>query len=641
MQIHSRSGLSNLLLLSILVAIGAALIGLFFFALPVDQSNTQILVIKNRPEMISGPGGNTSTTFVEDYVTTKVTLLRSSSTTTTADEKLKVSGPVDIPMRDGTILRGHIQQPAEGGPYPVLMLRTPYGEAPKYRALAEKGYIVVTSNARGRYSSDGKFELFLRPSTHDAEDGYDTVQWCSKLPNSTGDVGTFGVSYNAFVQWRTSSLRPPALKAMAAFSIPAKHTDLEGPGSFRPARRLQWWFGTIGAEQRRRADRPGSHDKKTADAEYKERHEKLTHTLPWSNLPDDVFEDEKEYILAYLRHPEVDMWKLDEAAGNTSVPNLNVCGWYDHCNSIPLHVAIAKHGHSEVARTGSKLIVGPWAHHALGSRKCGVFDFGPKAALDLNELQTAWFDAHLKGKKERIAEMPPVRIFVMGRNEWRDEKEWPLARAVEQRLYLASAGSANTPKGDGKLVDRPGAVGKDQYTYDPKDPVPSLFDFNGYAICADQNRNASRKDILVYQGEPLKQAIEVTGYPTLELFASSSAPDTDWIVKLVDVAPDGRARDVSTGILRARYREGLEKAKFLTPGETVKYVVRMNATSNEFQPGHRIRVDVTSSDFPSYDRNHNTAVNQNFDAELRIAEQTIHHGGPTPSAIVLPVVGGK
>jgi putative CocE/NonD family hydrolase len=362
-------------------------------------------------------------------------------------------------------------------------------------------------------------------------------------------------------------------------------------------------------------------------------------TVPWSALPDSVFEDEKEAIFAYMREPMVDMWKLDEAAANTGVPNLNVCGWYDHCNSINLHQAITARGASETARRDSRLIVGPWAHHTLGHRKTGQFDFGANAAVDLDKLQIAWFDHFLKHKENDVLSGAPVRVFVMGRNEWRDEQVWPPERAKGVRMYLAGGGHANTPGGDGLLVEAaPGEAGADHYTYDPKDPVPSLFEANGYAICADQNRNRGRRDVLVYQTGPLGKAIEVTGEPVVELFASSSAADTDWIVKLVDVSPEDVARDVSTGVMRARYRGGFDKERFLTPGEVVKYTIHMKATSNEFLAGHRIRVDVTSSDFPSYDRNHNTAVNQNFDGELRVAEQTVLHGGATASAIVLPVM---
>jgi hypothetical protein len=223
----------------------------------------------------------------------------------------------------------------------------------------------------------------------------------------------------------------------------------------------------------------------------------------------------------------------------------------------------------------------------------------------------------------------------MGDNRWRDEQEWPLSRAKQKVLFLASGGHANTPAGDGRLVGAPPAVSAaDHYVYDPTNPVPSLW--KNFAAVTDQRPLADRQDILVYQTEPLAERIEVTGNPVVELFASTSAPDTDWFVRLIDVAPDGLARDVSLGMVRARYREGLDKPRLLTPGETVKYTIRMSPTSNAFLPGHHIRLDVTSSDFPNYDRNHNTAADQNADGELKTADQTIHHGPATATRIVLP-----
>ena len=231
----------------------------------------------------------------------------------------------------------------------------------------------------------------------------------------------------------------------------------------------------------------------------------------------------------------------------------------------------------------------------------------------------------------------------MGENRWRDESEWPLKRARQKPFYLTSVGAANTPAGDGKLVaEKPASAGTDRFTYDPKDPVPSLHGPALQVCPTDQRPLAKRKDILVYQSDPLKERFEVTGNPSVELYASSSAPDTDFFVRLIDVAPDGMARDVSLGMVRARYREGLDRPKLIEPGQVVKYTIRMDPTSNAFLPGHRIRLDVTSSDFPNYDRNHNTAADQNADAKLEIARQTVHHGGVQATRVILPwVPNGK
>jgi putative CocE/NonD family hydrolase len=225
----------------------------------------------------------------------------------------------------------------------------------------------------------------------------------------------------------------------------------------------------------------------------------------------------------------------------------------------------------------------------------------------------------------------------MGDNRWRDEADWPLERAVEKVLYLTSDGKANTPNGDGRLIqEKPSGDGADWYSYDPENPVPSLHGPRLFQIPTDQRPLAGRKDILVYQTAPLTERIEVTGYPTVELHASSSAPDTDFFARLVDVAPDGMGRDVSLGMVRARYRNGVDKPSLIGPGEVVRYVIRMNPTSNAFKLGHRIRLDITSSDFPNYDRNHNTAADQNADAQLKKAKQTIHHGQRHTTRVVLP-----
>lgn len=545
---------------------------------------------------------------------------------------------VPVPMRDGVVLRANVFRPDRGGPYPVLVMRTPYqkpsGGMDRY---VKAGYIVVTQDARGRFASDGKWESFLRFETHDAEDGYDTVEWAAKLAGANGNVGTFGASYNAFLQWRLAALRPPSLKAMAAFSIPARYTDLEGPGTIRPGRRLHWWVTSMSPDMRRRAGREGTQTKAAARKIWDAgESDKWLNFLPWLELPRSACEDETEAVQYWLKHPHTDPWKLQEGVPQIEVPNLNVIGWCDHCNgNMMLDKAIMSRAATPKAREGSRTIVGPWAHSKR--RKYGNIDFGPNAQLDAVGLEIRWFDYWLKGKRNGIEATSPWRIFVMGENQWRDEAEWPLKRAKEKVLYITSDGSANTPAGDGKLMDqKPEASGTDQFTYDPNHPVPSLHGPALQVCPTDQSPLAKRKDILVYQSAPLKERVEVTGNPTVELYAASTAPDTDFFVRLIDVAPDGLARDVALGMVRARYREGLDHPRLIEPGQVVKYSIRMDPTSNAFLPGHRIRLDITSSDFPNYDRNHNTAADQNADTKLEVAKQTVHHGGVQATRILLP-----
>jgi len=439
------------------------------------------------------------------------------------------------------------------------------------------------------------------------------------------------------LQWRLAPLQPPALVCMSAHSIPARYTDLEGPGTIRPGRRMQWWMFTMAPDMRARAGRSVS-DEYQHFAERKA--QRWLWFLPWLELPRAVFEDETEAVHHWLEHPHLDPWKLHEGCKQITVPVFDIVGWHDHCNGdMLLHRTMVSEAKTERARTGSRILIGPWSHAGRGRRSYGNIDFGPEAAVDTVAREIRWFDYWLKGDANGVDTDAPVKIFVMGENRWRDEPRWPLQRAKQRVLYLTSGGSANTPAGDGRLVDKkPDRGGADKYVYDPSDPVPTLHGSASFTRATDQRPLADRQDILVYQSEPLQERFEVTGNPVVELYAASSAPDTDWFVRLVDVAPDGLARDVALGLVRTRYRHGLDKPELITPGEVIRYTIRMGPTSNAFLPGHRIRLDVTSSDFPNYDRNHNTVAEPNADAELAVARQTVHHGGGWATRIVLPHV---
>ncbi len=553
---------------------------------------------------------------------------------------------IDIPMRDGIILRADIFRPADdsAGPYPVLMARTPYNKNGLHgdaRAFAKAGYIVVCQDSRGRFASDGQWESFLRFDTNNARDGYDSVEWCAKLPGSTGKVGTFGSSYNAFLQWRSASLAPPSLVCMSAQSIPARYTDLEGPGAIRPGRRLQWWYGSMSPDLRKRSGSPGPAEKGEAQKLWQANTDKWLNFLPFQKLPRQFWEDETEPVIAWMKNPHTDPWALQEDVPLTTVPNLDAIGWFDHCNGdLLLNTLIKSEAKTEVARSGSRTLVGPWSHSGRGRQTVGKIDFGANAKVNLVTEQLRWFDHWLKGKDTGILDEAPYRIFVMGDNQWRDEPTWPLERAKTQTLYLGGGGNANTPSGDGKLLnEKPTDEASDRFTYDPADPVPTQFSAAAFTVPSDQKPLAGRKDILVYQGKPLTERLEVTGNAVVELHAATSAADTDFFVRLIDVHPDGQAIDVALGLVRARYRNGLDNDQPITPGGVTKYEIKLTPTSIAFLPGHRIRIDITSSDYPNYDRNHNTLANPSADDELVVAEQSIFHGGTQATAIHLPVIG--
>jgi putative CocE/NonD family hydrolase len=358
----------------------------------------------------------------------------------------------------------------------------------------------------------------------------------------------------------------------------------------------------------------------------------------------------QRYAPAYyemLAHPSDDEYwnRFDVEARHDrfQVPAFHLTGWYDTLVSPTIRnfVGLRARAANETARRHQRLIIGPWTHArpSRNSTKVGDVDFGPDAGLDSADLIARWFDYWLKDGDRSIVEGAPVRIFVMGENRWRDEQEWPLARAKPTEYYLRGGGRANTLDGDGELSARaPGGETADRFVYDPWDPVPTGA-LGGYSrIPADQRAVEQRPDVLVYTSEPLASDVEVTGPVALKLWVASSAPDTDFTGKLVDVFPDGVARALTDSILRARYRESKTSPSLLTPGRPVELTIDLGATSNLFRAGHRIRLEVSSSNFPRFDRNPNTGGVFGEDAELRRAEQQVFHDANRPSRLILPVV---
>ncbi|MCE2458660.1 MAG: CocE/NonD family hydrolase [Dehalococcoidia bacterium] len=550
-----------------------------------------------------------------------------------------VDSDVEMQVRDGTILRSDIYRPNETGKFPTLVQRTPYSKngevlVEQGHKLAERGYVVVQQDIRGRYRSEGEFMPALLTSKHmDSEDGYDAVEWAAVLPWSTGRVGTVGISYNAWTQWELAHKRPPHLVAMMPSAIAADLLDRELSGVLRLGRALWWTMNTLAPDFRNRlGDSPGPVTVDEADRLYVERDRyKWQWYLPLGDLPDYSLSGMGKHWRSWLKDHAVDNFKFMDRHKDVSVPALTTTGWYDQqIGAIKHFTGMRQNGMTEEARSWQRLIVGPWSHTLDFTSQVGEIDFGPEAARDFFQIADDWFRYWLKGEDSGITEWPQIELFVMGANRWRAENEWPLARTEYTDYYLRSDGLLNAqPPGD-----EPG----DSYDYDPRDPVMTLFS----PVCQQEPYNQreldDRHDILIYQTPPLDQPVEVTGPVTVNLWATSSARDTDFVVKLMDVWPDGFVQELCHGIVRARYRDSFTSPSLIEPGKPYEYSIQVHPTSNLFKRGHRIRLDVSSSDFPNFDRNHNTGGDDYFESTLVIAHQTVHHDAMRPSRVTLPIV---
>ena len=539
---------------------------------------------------------------------------------------------VAVPMRDGTILRANIQRPAAPGKFPVLLQRNAYHKGWPIPNLVKHGYIVVDQDLRGRYSSDGDYVPMFIPSNPEAEDGHDTVAWCAEYQSGNGQVGTFGASYNGWTQWALAPTRPPGLECMAAGVIAARSTDWEQGGIFRTGRALQWLMDALGADTRRRAGLPRPHlPSEVVALEDSSWRGRWNWFLPLAEIPAQYFGQLHGYYLEWLRNQQVDTWRFPETHAEVSVPVLNWSGWWDRLiRTIDHTTHIRKVSRFEQARSGQRLVIGPWSHGAFGGAKVGDVEFPAHAAVDYAQMLQRWFDHHLRGGDNGVMDGEPIDLYVMGADQWRGEPDWPPQRAVPTPYYLRASG--------GLTRQEPGAEEPDRFVYDPRDPVPTLYGKRTQDEPHDYRALDHRDDLLRYQTEPLAEDVEVVGEPVLVLWAASDALDTDWIVRLLDVRPDGFAMGLNYGVVRARFREGFDRQVRLQPDEPVRYEIQLNPIAMRFLKGHRIRVDATSSDFPNFDRNHNTGGDDYFEATLKTARQTVFHDRDRASHLVLPVI---
>ncbi len=549
---------------------------------------------------------------------------------------------VPMPMRDGVILRANVFRPEGSGPFPALLNRTPYQKTPDgFEVFVRAGYAVIHQDIRGRYASDGEFALFSEVRTSDPEDGYDSIEWIARQPWCTGRVGTFGGSYNAWAQYQLAKMQPPHLVAMSAASIPPELTDIDWPGAFKPGRRLKWWFTNMGADLRRRAGLPPPHTKEEADVEWETKTgDDLIHTLPYIDLCSLLPPPLDAQARRWMENPSKRLWKLTETHREITVPNLDFTGWFDHCCSINNFLGLQTNAATERARSQTRIVIGPWNHSSVGQRKLGSFDFGPEAQQDIQQIQIRWFDHWLKGEANGLEQDPIVRYFEMGSEQWKTAPTWPPPESDPSILYLGGSGRARFIDTPGVLTEDP-AIDDSEETFisDPNHPVPTLWEPDWFSRVADRSELNHRTDILRYRTEPLTAELEIAGNPSVLIHASSDAPDTDFFARLVAEAPDGTTMEICYGMTRGRHRNSLDQEELLVPDEVVPIQIQMGITACRFPIGHRIRLEITSSDFPNHDRNHQTGRNDLRDPELRVARNTIWCTRESPSRLILPVVG--
>ncbi len=562
--------------------------------------------------------------------------------------EVTIERAVAVTMRDGVNLRADIYRPKAEGQFPVLLERTPYNKSNTadfgVRAAA-RGYVAIIQDVRGRFTSEGDWYTFK----HEPDDGYDTVEWAAALPYSNGKVGMWGGSYVGATQMLAAIAHPPHLAGICPFVTASNYYEnwtYQG-GAFE-----QWFNQSWGSGL--------SQD--TFDRMVQENNNALVGIwkLPLASYPLFNFPDPSSapvstaalapYYLDWLAHPMYDQyWKqisIEEHFGDITVPVLTIAAWYDifQGGALRNYMGIKAHGGSELARKGQRLIVTIGGHAGRG-RKIGGVDFGPAAAeFDESETTLNWYDYLFKGVQNEFAGKP-VKIFVMGVNRWREEDDWPLARAQSTKYFLHSTKSANSLRGDGTLSTvPPRSEISDHYLYDPSNPVPTI----GGPLCCDferlpagpfdQRSAEAREDVLIYTTPPLARDTEVTGPVSLELFAKSTAVDTDFTAKLVDVRPDGFAQNLTEGIVRARYRDSHEKSTLMNPGQIYKFIIDLWSTGNVFLKGHMVRLEISSSNFPRFNRNLNNGEDPAFAKTYVSATNTVYHDDEHPSALILPLI---
>ncbi len=560
-----------------------------------------------------------------------------SERTNLAEPRQTMVHDLRVPMRDSIELSLDLLVPDIAGPLPVILLRTPYDKTrtrveskEQFDLFTRAGYIVALNDCRGRFNSGGTFFPYM--NEHD--DGYDTIEWIAAQEWCDGSVGMIGASYAGQVQWQAACRTPPHLKAIVPIVSPPSSLWLNEPvlnGVLMLA--FAEWMVAMG----RRTFQAPLEDAFTQDQPF-------IHALPVSTIPAHA-NVVSQWWQTFLDHPTYDeFWKQYEYNHyeQITVPSLNVTGWWDlNFPGAPLNFeGMRTRGATHNARTGAKLIIGPWPHSVNKTGTLSGVDFGAAALIDLNSEVLRFFNKWLKGNEDKADTGAPASIFVTGSNEWRTYSSFPVAGTAYENLYFHSSGHANTLGGNGVLsTNAPDAAEPpDTFVYDPANVAVTHWSINEGPV--DDNTVASRDDVLCYTSAPLTEYLDVVGWVNCVLYAASSATDTDWHVRLLDVLPDGTSRFLCRGALRARFRESFERPTLLVPGEVTRFEFGMDATGIRFLPTHRIRIEVTSSWFSQYDRNMNGGSPNPFHEGMPVvAEQTVFHTCAYSSYVSLPVIG--
>ncbi len=558
---------------------------------------------------------------------------------------------VKVPMRDGIELSADVYRPKADGKFPVIVVRTPYKKEMNEldgRFHARRGYVMVVQDCRGRFGSPGVWEPFV----NEPKDGYDTIEWAAIQPWSNGKVGMIGASYLGWVQWWAAREKPPHLVTIIPnvappdpfYNIPYEygvHFILGGI----------WWADILESEAT--ADLSGAAMSTIGEKKYGE----LLRSLPVIDLDEKVLGKKNKYWRKWIEHPVNDAyWEqanfLDHLE-KVNIPVFHQSGWFDGdgIGSKLNYLKMKSHGHGH-----QKLVLGPWGHTPVAHRMVGDRDFGPQAIIDLPREYLRWFDHWLKGVNNGINTEPLVSIFVMGKNQWLHGDKYPLPQTRHEKWYLSSGGKANTSKGDGKLTrDIPSAdAPPDKCTYDPGDPTPNPDYFEETKEEEAKTRSVeekrkereghhekvtqARRDILVYQTDPLSEPLTFAGPVSAVLYASSSARDTDWFMRLMEVEPGGKIFGLAEGKIRARFRNSTKKPELLKPGEVYEYTLDLWQTGITIPKDHRLRVEVASASFPLFSRNLNTGGHNETETDYQPAQQVIYHDAKHPSHVLLPVI---